>query len=553
VQITISLDHIAKEIEELERTLATAGKPEERAGLLLRLSAKWQHRDVKKGRECAETALGIAERSGDRRLIAGCLDRVAWYLTCMGLIEEGMRYQQAARDLYLKLREPVLAANMLLQIGMGHAKIGKIHRGRRLLNVALRAYERAGDAPGIARVLAEIATCHKKLSEFPDALAALHRAIAVCEELGDGRMLSLCHIETGNCYRDVDDFDRAFHHLFIALDIRITLNQPTLLAVVLNNIGGTCIKHNEPSRAIPYLLHARQIYTSLNDAVRAARSWDGLGGAHELLGEYDEAMKCHRRARRLLGDTPDAQLSLSIDGNIARVRWKQGKHARALRELNDILERTRATGDRHREMEICLVMSLVHEHMGNTAAAFDAYRSSVALKDQVMGGKVIRSIVELEAMQALDRQKHELERTSSRMHALQKDLDGTRTELAAATLQLVQRSVQIRKLSEELDRRGAHDVRTPRNADDLSDYWRGVARRGDGTIEAFHERVIARCPTITSTELKVAGLIRGGLSSKEIAMLLYVTERTVEIHRTNLRRKLALAHGSSLAGFLSGL
>lgn len=45
---------------------------------------------------------------------------------------------------------------------------------------------------------------------------------------------------------------------------------------------------------------------------------------------------------------------------------------------------------------------------------------------------------------------------------------------------------------------------------------------------------------LTSKELQIADMIREGMSSKEIASFLNISTRTVEIHRTNIRKKLGL-------------
>jgi DNA-binding NarL/FixJ family response regulator len=66
--------------------------------------------------------------------------------------------------------------------------------------------------------------------------------------------------------------------------------------------------------------------------------------------------------------------------------------------------------------------------------------------------------------------------------------------------------------------------------------------------------VLARLhPELTPTELKVCGFIHLGLSSKEIAGLLHIAVRTVEIHRGHIRKRLCLPQNHSLALFLKSI
>lgn len=43
-------------------------------------------------------------------------------------------------------------------------------------------------------------------------------------------------------------------------------------------------------------------------------------------------------------------------------------------------------------------------------------------------------------------------------------------------------------------------------------------------------------------EIQVAGLVKEGKTSKEIASVINISERGVEFHRNNIRRKLGLAN-----------
>jgi DNA-binding NarL/FixJ family response regulator len=58
----------------------------------------------------------------------------------------------------------------------------------------------------------------------------------------------------------------------------------------------------------------------------------------------------------------------------------------------------------------------------------------------------------------------------------------------------------------------------------------------------FAHDLTSSFPHLTSTEIDVANLIVQGKRTKEIADVLSVTPKAIEVHRNNLRRKFGLTH-----------
>ncbi len=70
----------------------------------------------------------------------------------------------------------------------------------------------------------------------------------------------------------------------------------------------------------------------------------------------------------------------------------------------------------------------------------------------------------------------------------------------------------------------------------------------------FMRTLTAHYADFTPTEIRIANLIREGRSTKEIAFLLHVSDRSVEFHRENIRRKVGLKNKKgNLRAFLLSL
>ncbi|MDB5137306.1 MAG: transcriptional regulator [Mucilaginibacter sp.] len=168
----------------------------------------------------------------------------------------------------------------------------------------------------------------------------------------------------------------------------------------------------------------------------------------------------------------------------------------------------------------------------------------------------------LSYLHSLELDRNEKEIMALKNENLESELNYKNKELATITMHLVDRGRLLLNIKEELNNRikklNAPDLiyqfrsvfkllsDTEKNDDD----WKNFAIYFDEVHNNFLSTVKAKFPCLSSTDLKLCAYLRLNLTSKEIAQLLNISLKGVEISRYRVRKKLQLSTDINLYDFL---
>ncbi|WP_316811155.1 two-component regulator propeller domain-containing protein [Pedobacter heparinus] len=148
---------------------------------------------------------------------------------------------------------------------------------------------------------------------------------------------------------------------------------------------------------------------------------------------------------------------------------------------------------------------------------------------------------------------------------LQADLAGKSRELANSAMSLVYKNELLQKLSQEIlklkDGNGKplaeEQLRKIQKVIDegMNDErdWNLFEHSFNEAHESFFKKLKANHPDLVPNDLKLCAYLRMNMSSKEMASLLNISLRGVEIRRYRLRKKLDVPHDKNLVEFLMEL
>lgn len=145
-----------------------------------------------------------------------------------------------------------------------------------------------------------------------------------------------------------------------------------------------------------------------------------------------------------------------------------------------------------------------------------------------------------------------------RNEQLSQDVDSKNRELAVSKMSLIKKTEllniikeDLKKSSEENSGRSIKSVISTINRNiTQDDSWDVFKEAFDNVDNDFLKKIKAIHPSLTPSDLKLCAYLRINLSSKEIAPILNISIRSMEIKRYRLRKKLNLSHDDGLADYI---
>ena len=169
---------------------------------------------------------------------------------------------------------------------------------------------------------------------------------------------------------------------------------------------------------------------------------------------------------------------------------------------------------------------------------------------------------ELELKHQIELEKTEKELIQIKNEKLESEIEYKNSELASSTMNLVQKKEFILKIKETLQNLNKNEkesmdshelkklLRSLSDEEKLNDEWEQFSVHFNNVHGDFLVKLNEKYPTLKAHELKLCAYLRMNLTSKEIAQLMSISVRGVEISRYRLRKKLNLTTETNLFQFL---
>jgi len=142
-----------------------------------------------------------------------------------------------------------------------------------------------------------------------------------------------------------------------------------------------------------------------------------------------------------------------------------------------------------------------------------------------------------------------------RNEQLQEEFKNKSKELAASTMSMIRKNELLTTIKNELTSMQDRALVKPvikiiDNSLKQTDDWEFFQEAFNNADSGFLKKIKTLHPSLSPNDLKLCAYLRLNLSSKEIAPLLNISSRSVEIKRYRLRKKLELLHEDNLVNYI---
>jgi DNA-binding NarL/FixJ family response regulator len=517
-----------------------------------------------RAREDYERAIDTARSNSDGLMEWQCM-------MALGFLWAGRDYAQAgawfrrASDQASHLADPTLRARSLNRLGNWLVNTGRIEEGLKAHQEALAIFEKQQDQQGIAETLDLLGITHGMCGDRVEAVGQLGQAITLFRTLGDTQSLvsslamralqsmpgagetTLCPLKTKDeCVQDASEA------LLLARQIDSLAGQ----AFAENALAHTLLSFGEFGPALSHAQEAQRIAREIEHQQWMVATYHCLGHIYRLLHAPVPALSTLEIGLSLAQELGSAFWIATLSANLGLAYILKRNLPAAQTTLQTIMPHEQPPQN-IAERDVALAWGELSLAQGEPAIALqitDRLLESVPGKAPGQPTQSIPHLLKLrgEALLALSR-------LDEAVDALEDAKRGAQERNARPVLWTIYRALGQANQALQLKDHAREERAAARQLiEELAATIDDIFLREQFTRAALNtfpqekpllprEAAKRAFGGLTMREREVAAFIAEGKTSREIAELLVITERTAEVHVSNILRKLGFTSRAQIA------
>lgn len=547
----------------IERLLAATeqGFPKERAWGILLMGFYYMARGVYDAAlSNAKTALAHAEAADAKEVAVTATHIVGTVEMYIGNYSGALHWLERALEMGEQYA-PKRIARMYTEMGIVHDIIGDSARAIEFFNKAYNEAERDGDILRQAGLLNNIALGYASLGDDIGALERFNQSLDTFEKAGEARLTEQVLSNLGTLYKALGDSGGAEEYYRRALHIAEQTEGFAAVASSYNNLATLATDAGNYETAAERL--ARGMEYALQSGSKSTEELllNNQAYLYTLTEDYAAAEALYHKLIPLSEQSGDTRGLVTILCGYALMLRHTGRYA----ESATALERAAGLAA---ELSMMPELQRIHadaaetyQYLGDVGQAFAHLKKLFELEKRLMPPERTARLQKLMVEQEVRRAVEKMSELDQLNQSLRGELERKNVELQELALKMAQKKElfeavkeEIAELSEQqLSESDASRLIHILEAGQTDRDWQGFEQHFSLLHPHFTAQLTACCPKLSAIEIRVCTLMKMHLSNQQIADILYLSKRTVDTHRYNIRKKLGLLPHENINELLNSL
>lgn len=300
-----------------------------------------------------------------------------------GQIHEALANAAEARDIAHRIRDAMLEARALDQIGLVHWSSSDYRKGLAYFGVALEIHRDVGDSHGKAECLNHLGMCLAQTGRHHEALEVFQSALEISQAIGDVRGEATTWSNFAHAYLQLGYHNDAHHCLRKSWEIYQTLPGRRNRAILELNFGDVARYRFRLDSALKHYRKALSEFSASGDRINESNALNCIGLTLSDMEKYNEALIHHRMAFSIAEEIESAGEQIRARLGIARTDLGMGRYARAAENYEEGRRLARQVSDPSLEAQALTGLAQVANLTEGHEAARIHWRQAYDLFDQM--------------------------------------------------------------------------------------------------------------------------------------------------------------------------
>ncbi|HEX6428853.1 MAG TPA: tetratricopeptide repeat protein [Niastella sp.] len=491
---------------------------------------------------------GKAIAGKDKLTMGVCLQQMGQVCYYLGNYPKALDFHRQADKIFRETNNTTQVARNLNDMGLVYYQNRQLPVARKQYEEALSIYFRTGNKEGLADTYGKIGHLYEKHKLYDSAFYFQRLALQQCQGIERQQVVAKIYENIGSIYEDLKRYDSAWFYFNHSLQLYDQVNDQVAGIEVINNLGDIYRKTGRFREAIDETWKALARAETLNDLYQKGAAYRDLGKTWNLLGQNDSAFYYIDLSRRAAIDLYSAENNRQTA--FFSVLFDIDKKNEEIVQLEN---------NRHITLIITtavIIVILLLVILGWVTIS----RQRLKIRNEQILSEQNRHIYETQK----DLLQAELTNRQLQEDKLMEELEIKKKGLTSYTLHIIQKNQSLEDLRNKLeilikdDKRDQkkqlqqliHQINQNFNHDQ---YWNEFRETVEQIHQPFFDNLKKYSDDLTGNDLRMLSLIKLNMASKDMAILLGISQDSLRVSRYRLKKKLHLEQGESLTGFVQGL